>query len=97
MTNLFFNRRAEKLSRAELDAIEVLKANGWTAIADVFIQDGKPELGDGSPTFRFEGRHPIAIFKDKDRFVSDLAVDEVDETAADPGEEPKKRGRPKKQ
>jgi hypothetical protein len=97
MTNLFYDRRADRLSRAELEAIEVLKESGWTAIADVYLQDGKPELGDGSPTYRFEGRQPIAIFKDKDSFVNADTVEEVDEDAANPDQEVKRRGRPKKQ
>lgn len=96
-TNLFYDRRAEKLSRAELEAIEVLKENGWVAIADVYLQDGKPELGDGSPTYRYEGRHPIGIFKDKTSFATAETVESVDDTAADPDNETRRRGRPKKQ
>lgn len=96
--NQFFKRRADRLSRAEFEAIQVLKTAGWLVITDVEFRDGRPELGDGQPTYRFEGRQPIAIFKTERRFeIDDDTVEQVDETAADPEAKQKKRGRPKKQ
>lgn len=95
--NEFFKRRAERLSRAEFEALQVLKGHGWTVLTDVEFRDGRPELGDGSPTYRFDGRQPIAILKDRGTFESAEAVEKVGETDADQVPEVKKRGRPKKQ
>jgi hypothetical protein len=91
MANFFYDRRAERLTRDEKKAIETLKANGWFAIADVYLQDGIPEQGDGSPTYRFEGRKPIGLFRE----VLDVIVEPEPETEPEE-KKPKKRGRPRK-
>jgi hypothetical protein len=61
--NPFYDRRAVGLSVAEVEAIETLEANGWIAVADVYIEDSIPKNGDGSPTHKFGGRHPLGMFK----------------------------------
>ena len=94
LENKDYDRRAEQLSRAELEAIQTLKANGWVAMSSVWVEDGRPELGDGSATYRHRGRKPIALIKDAASFAADAA----DQSAvADPDQETKRRGRPKKQ
>ena len=92
LENKDYARRAELLSRAEFEAIQTLKANGWVAMSSVWVEDGRPELGDGSATYRHRGRKPIALIKDAASFAADAA----DQSAvADP--EMKKRGRPRKE
>lgn len=93
--NLFYQRRAKRLSRAELDAIETLKAAGWLAMSDVYIEDGTPEMGDGSPTYEFcsqdKGRYALAVLIGRDEFAKRVEPSEVEVES-----KPKKRGRPKK-
>lgn len=96
MSNLYFDRRADNMSAAEKQAIETLKANGWTAIADVYIQDGIPEKGDGSPTYRFEGRKHLAVFKSAIEPASAPDPEPEDDEDGPETEPKKKRGRPPK-
>ena len=93
LENKDYARRAETLSRAEFEAIQVLKSKGWIAMSSVWIEDGRLELGDGSATYRHRGRKPIALIKDTASFGDDAA--DQPPTASDT--ETKKRGRPRKE